>query len=282
MAKATKLFDGITVEHFVIDVFDVDDQLLFGRTPREVQAFAQQILAMPRPAILSPIVYAKTSDGLVLRDGRKRILAGRYLVDNGHDQFRELGAVSYGLPLEDSLGWQILLNETATVSSVQYFIMIRELQTAGDWEAVEGHYKFNKARIEKVMALADLQEPDLWFEAYHDGNVAETTLFKIAKEPVNRQQVLVNVLLQEGKVSSSDVAKAKRMAVTAQLSVQAMPQVDLASATPSQTLFVVFDPRDIEKINASGIIFVGGSIECQEQKFQTDNGHKMYKLLEVG
>ena len=215
--------------------------------------------------IIYPLVATLYRKKFHLIDGRRRIKAAREL------GIETLTCMLFqGVSPVDRAVWSIVLNEKRSINSVTEYLYYKRLMEEDNWEEITKLNGLNKSHFKKVMSLENLKHPE-FVEAFQEGTVAESTLFDIAKLGKKRQDYLLEVLNDKGKVAASDVKQAKTARANAVLaSKPEMPNMPEAIEIDNRPIFMVLDSID------------GLPREYHEAlQSKLESGGKLYRLVEV-
>ena len=156
--------------------------------------------------VIYPIVLCQEPDGVTIIDGRRRIKAAIRL------GWETIKAITYtGLSPDDTAAWALILNEQRSNNIISECLYYSQLLETKDWDTLREEYGFNKSHVQKILTLGKIERQDIFFKAHEEGNVAETTLFAIAKLGKERQDYLLEVYKNNGKVTMTDVKEAKQL-----------------------------------------------------------------------
>jgi ParB-like chromosome segregation protein Spo0J len=178
-----------------------DNNKLEGPEPDE-----ELIKSIKEFGVIYPIIIAEKEGGFEVIDGRRRIKAARAL------EHKTIKTINYsGLSPEDEAAWALILNDQRSDNVITEFKYYSKLAESKDWDELRKEYGFNKNHVQKIMSLGKIKELELLTDAYEQGLVAETTLFEIAKLGEERQEYIVDILDNKGKITLSDVREAKQI-----------------------------------------------------------------------
>lgn len=245
--------------------------------------FVNSILAV---GVIYPIIMTVYQGQEYLIDGGRRIKGSRMAKQIGLDKEQD---VSHLDPItvkmfqevspHDRDAWSLILNWQRSDNPINAWKRIHSLQHEGNWKAIQKEIDANPAYVKRIMTLDKLADPMLWVGAFESGKVSETTLFGIAKLPVERQKYIEDVLAAKKKVSAKDLNASRTVAATQAMSAIAfnMPVVGQAGQLPtngSRQFFVVVRDDDLSH---SDII----TDFHQAIQIRNEMGGNLYKLIKV-
>ncbi|MGC9384733.1 MAG: ParB/RepB/Spo0J family partition protein [Kosmotogaceae bacterium] len=221
--------------------------------------------------VIYPIIITEKKGGFEVIDGRRRIKAVRIL------EHKTIKTINYsGLSPEDEATWALILNDQRSDNVITEFKYYSKLAESKDWNELRKEYGFNKNHVQKIMSLGKIKELDILTKAYEQGNVAETTLFEVAKLGEERQEYVMDILENKGKLALSDVREAKKIK-------QKEAMASLPDLTPQKSEI----STQVEVFS-----FAVGKPESNEAKLFSDiqeayaerdkvSGSRLFKIFEV-
>ena len=158
--------------------------------------------------IIYPVLVSRNTnnDRLTVVDGRRRIKAALKL-----GLMAVPVAVYDDLSTDDSAAWSLILNEQRSKNVISELLYYNQLAESDNWEQLQKEYGFNKAHIEKILRLNNIEELDTFISAFECGKITESGLFELSKLGHERQTYALNVLQTKGKLTSKDISEAKKM-----------------------------------------------------------------------
>lgn len=222
--------------------------------------------------VIYPIIISVNEEEKeTLIDGRRRIKAARILE---HETIPVI--YYYGLNETDEATWALILNDQRSDNVITEYKYYTKLVENNDWDSLRKDYGFNKNHVQKIMSLGKIVELETLTTAYQQGLVAETTLFEIAKLGEERQQYVMNILENKGKLALSDVREAKR--IKQKEAIASLPQltpVDIEVVEPVEVfMFAVAEPES----NAA-VLFT--NIQEAYEARDKVTGSRLFRLFEV-
>lgn len=171
--------------------------------------------------IIYPVILScnTINESLTIVDGRRRIKAALAL-----DIKAVPVAIYDDLPLGDSAAWSLILNEQRSENIISEFRYYTHLSNEKNWEQLQKEYGFNKAHIDKILGLSNINNFDTFVNAFECGKITESALFEVSKLGAERQTYVSNILEAKGKVTSKDISEAKKMKQAE--AIASMPSLD--------------------------------------------------------
>ena len=230
----------------VID--DFEESALVGRSPREVRAMAKQLLN--DGLVIQPITVADWKNELTLKDGVCRVMSCRYIVEVLSEEknlsketvasFRKIQAISYLIPPDDHASWSVLLNTARSNNFIMEYTTIKDLMKQNKWNEINEGWGFNSARFDKLMSLDKLTHRKTVFKAFKNGEIAESTVFALAKLDKQRQRYVMDIYKEKKKIVAKDLRAAKQAQAGALLATA--PFVEMTEKDKEiKQYFVVID-----------------------------------------
>lgn len=180
---------------------------LVGRSEREIKDFALKLIQTGY--LINPISVIPYRNKYKVIDGVKRVLAVQYIqrhIDDqdAKDMFFAIPAIVYDeMPPGDRAAVSIIANEHRSDNPIAAYLHMKELQERGEWE--ELNELLNHNRFKKLATFDELMEREFFFDQFNEGNIAITTLFKVAKLSPPRQEIAFKTLKEEEKLTGGDV-----------------------------------------------------------------------------
>lgn len=233
-----------------IPVEDLNGEELVGRNEREVKMLAKNLMAVG--TVLYPIQVQSYRNSYKVIDGTKRVLACQWILENVEDEsvkdkFRTIEAIQRDkMKPEERAALSIIGNEFRSDNPISAYLHMRDMKKKGKWEELQKLYKLNKSRFKRLATLENLEDQDLWFEAFEEGQVAMGTIFSVAKLSDARQKLCEDKLQAEEKLTGGDVRDIRSTAAEKVLS-----GLDLSSSVPkieNSTMFVYVNGDNVSKL----------------------------------
>jgi hypothetical protein len=220
-----------------------DPDTFVGRTikDKDVQAFIPTVIEAG--CIFSDILVAEWDGKFFLMAGKKRILVAHHLAEGlitGYTynpaSFKSLTAkVFINVDPNDQAAWAILDNQARTENPLDEWLFMRKLAHSGKWEDYSNRYKLNKQHWQAMAVLEDLPDPEKIVQYTHDNLITMTHVFRLAKLPKVKQEVIIGKLDAGKRVVDKDfkeVIQAKNLEAVERLHLNYQPTMAQVEAIP--------------------------------------------------
>jgi hypothetical protein len=247
------------------------------------------IMSILQVGVLEPVIFTKYRNKLTFRAGNRRVKAARaalkmcqetpeYLdqYDLPNTKHLETITAKVFLGVDDDLGTSIALitNEQRSDNPIDAYQNIMYLQKSDQWEKLQAQFRMNPQKFKKLMTLTNLIDQEKVFQSIGEGNIAQGTMFALAKLSKERQKICMEILKNTGKLKMRDI-KSAREATTEQV----LSKFDTDSLkSPAQTdewagKFIVI---------TQGVLNGPMDTYGDAHAFSRPDGGSIYQLTKVG